>query len=90
MRRKRSVISPKLKPCAMNCTESGIGTLVCGAISTPLSELMVAYGIRVIPFVAGDVGEVIAAWCNGDLDSRHFDMPGCTERHRNSAEALAT
>ena len=67
-------------------TESGIDTLVCGAISTQISELMVAYGIRVIPFVAGDVGEVIAAWCNGDLDSRHFDMPGCTERHRMSGK----
>ena len=70
---------------AQYLTESGIGTLVCGAISTPLSELMLAYGIRIIPFVAGDVGEVIAAWCNGDLDSRHFDMPGCRERHRISA-----
>ena len=63
---------------------------MCGAISTPLSELMVTYGIRVIPFVAGDVGEVIAAWCTGDLDSRHFDMPGCRERHRIKAEEQAT
>ena len=75
---------------AQYLTESGIGPLVCGAISTPLSELMVACGIRVIPFVAGDVGEVIAAWCHGDLDSRHFDMPGCRERHSTSAEAQAT
>ena len=62
--------------------ELGIGTLVCGAISTQFSELMVAYGIRVIPFVAGELEEVIAAWCNGSIDSRKFDMPGCTERHR--------
>ena len=67
-------------------TESGIDTLVCGAISTQFSELMVAYGIRVISFVAGDLGDVIAAWCNGGLDSRNFDMPGCTERHRKSGK----
>ena len=67
-------------------TESGIDTLVCGAISTQFSELMVAYGIRVISFVAGDLGDVIAAWCNGSIDSRSFDMPGCTERHRMSGK----
>ena len=70
--------------------ELGIGTLVCGAISTQFSELMVAYGIRVIPFVAGDLEEVIAAWCNGSLDSRNFDMPGCTERHRISGKVQTT
>jgi predicted Fe-Mo cluster-binding NifX family protein len=62
--------------------ESGIGTLVCGAISTQLSELMAAYGIRITPFVAGDLSEVMKAWRTGGLDSRNFDMPGCTERHR--------
>jgi predicted Fe-Mo cluster-binding NifX family protein len=68
---------------ALYLVKSGIGTLVCGAISTPFSEVMVAYGIIVISFIAGDLSEVIAAWCNGGLDSRHFDMPGCTERHRS-------
>ena len=58
-------------------TESGIGTLVCGAISSQFSELIVASGIRVIPFVAGNLEDVIAAWCNGSLDSGNFDMPGC-------------
>ncbi len=57
--------------------ESGIGTLVCGAISSQFSELIVACGIRVIPFVAGNLEDVIAAWRNGSLDSGNFDMPGC-------------
>ncbi len=68
---------------AQYLVESGIGTLVCGAISTPFSEVIVAYGIIIIPFVAGDLSEVIAAWCDGKLDSRRFNMPGCTERHRS-------
>ncbi len=72
---------------AQYLTESGISTLVCGAISTQLSEVMVAYGIRVIPFVAGDLGDVIAAWCNGGLDSRNFDMPGCSEGNHVSGKA---
>lgn len=49
---------------AQYLVESGIGTLVCGAISTPFSEVMIAYGIIIISFVAGDLSEVIVAWCN--------------------------
>jgi predicted Fe-Mo cluster-binding NifX family protein len=71
---------------AQYLSESGIGTLVCGAISTPLSEVMAAYGIRLTPFVAGDLSEVMEAWRTGGLDSRSFDMPGCTERHRISGD----
>ena len=54
-----------------------VDTLICGAISRPLAEMLAAAGIRVIPFVAGDVEEVLAAYLNGGLPAPSFAMPGC-------------
>ena len=62
--------------------ELGVGTLVCGAISRPFQESIASYGIQVIPFVAGDLGEVIQAWLSGNLESDTFAMPGCRGRGR--------
>lgn len=58
----------------------GIGTLVCGAISRPLHEMVAAYGIEVVPFVAGDLCEVIQAWLSDNLEHDTFAMPGCCGR----------
>jgi len=44
-----------------------IATLVCGAISRSLQSILTAQAIRVIPFVAGDLQEVIDAWLNGSM-----------------------
>lgn len=67
---------------AIHLAELGIATLVCGAVSRPVLELIEAYGIRVIPFIAGDVGEVINAWLNGQINSNIFSMPGCDMHNR--------
>ena len=58
--------------------ELGVNVLICGAISRPLQEMITAYDIRVIPFIAGDLGEVMAAWLSGDISP--FAMPGCCSR----------
>jgi predicted Fe-Mo cluster-binding NifX family protein len=55
----------------------GVDTLICGAISRPLAEMLGAAGIRVVPFVAGGAKEVLAAYLSGDLPTRSFAMPGC-------------
>lgn len=67
---------------ALRLVELGVGVLVCGAISRPMHEMVVAYGIQVIPFVAGDLREVIQAWLKGDLGRDAFAMPGCCGRGR--------
>jgi predicted Fe-Mo cluster-binding NifX family protein len=67
---------------ALRLAELGVSTLVCGAISRPFHEMVVSYGIRVIPFVAGALGEVIQAWLRGDLESDTFVMAGCSGRGR--------
>ena len=62
----------------------GVSTLVCGAISRPLHAMVIASGIRVISFVAGDLRKVIKAWLDGNLENGKFAMPGCCGRYGSS------
>lgn len=78
LRETQEVLPPDLTlKKALRLVELGIGTLVCGAISRPMHEIVAAYGIRVVPFVAGNLPEVIHAWCRGNLTHDAFAMPGC-------------
>jgi len=54
-----------------------IETLICGAVSVPLAEMILASGIRLIPFVAGESREVLAAFLHGKLPSPTYTQPGC-------------
>jgi len=67
---------------AINLSQFGITTLVCGAISRPLREMIQSNGIKVIPFIAGDLDEVVRAWRDGELTHVRFSMPGCCGRRR--------
>mgnify|MGYP006291751135 CR=1 FL=1 len=60
----------------------GVETLVCGAISRPMAEAVAAEGIRLVPFVAGTVDEVAAAFGQGLVPGPAFAMPGCGRRRR--------
>jgi len=62
-----------------------IDTLICGAVSRPLAGMVTAHGIRLIPFVAGDIHDVIEACLDGALPHPSFAMPGCRGRHRHPA-----
>jgi predicted Fe-Mo cluster-binding NifX family protein len=57
-----------------------VDTLVCGAVSWPVEAIISANGIETIPFVAGDVDEVIEAYLNGRLLDPELCMPGCRRR----------
>jgi predicted Fe-Mo cluster-binding NifX family protein len=67
----------------LRLAELGISTLVCGAVSRPLHDMVVSQGIRVIPFVAGDLNKVIRAWLSSELVGDAFAMPGCCRRRRH-------
>jgi predicted Fe-Mo cluster-binding NifX family protein len=67
---------------AVQLAEAGIDVLVCGAISRSLHELIIARGITVQPFLAGDLQEVVACWLAGRLGDETFVMPGCRRRLR--------
>jgi predicted Fe-Mo cluster-binding NifX family protein len=68
---------------AIHLAELSVNALICGAISKPLHEMIAAYGTEVVPFVTGDLKEVIYAWVNNRIYERRFAMPGCrgAERH---------
>jgi predicted Fe-Mo cluster-binding NifX family protein len=61
-------------------TGLGVQTLICGAVSEALARVLEASGIRVVPFVAGEVDEVIGAFAVGDLPCPRLSMPGCQRR----------
>jgi len=72
---------------ALRLAELGVGTLVCGAISRPLHDLVANQGIRVVPFVAGDLDSVVQAWLDGELNGGAFAMPGCFRGRRRFRQA---
>ncbi len=53
-----------------------IETLICGAISRSMTGMLAAKGIRTLPFVAGEVEEVITAYITGHLPNPALTMPG--------------
>ena len=59
-----------------------VRTVVCGAISRPWQERLEAAGLTVVPFVAGDLANVVQAWFSGALRGSAFTMPGCCGRRR--------
>jgi predicted Fe-Mo cluster-binding NifX family protein len=67
---------------ALMLAELGVTTLVCGAISRELLAAISAYGICVIPFIAGDLREVVQAHLEGTVHRHEYAMPGYHRRRR--------
>jgi len=65
---------------AARLADLGVETLVCGAVSRPLAAVLASQGIRMIPFVAGETEEVLAAFLAGNLPAAGMTMPGCGGR----------
>ncbi len=59
----------------------GIDVMICGAISQLPARIVEACGVRLIPFVSGQVEEVLASYANGAQIVPAFSMPGCGRRH---------
>ena len=55
---------------------SGANVLICGAISRPLTYMLRASGIEVLPYVTGSVDEVLQAYTTGQLGQPQFILPG--------------
>lgn len=64
-----------------------VGTLVCGAVSRPMRDMLEARAITVVPFVAGELGPVIQAWLEGRVTASEFAMPGGGGRGRGRGRA---
>lgn len=62
---------------ALRLEEQGVGVVICGAISRWLAHNLEMRGMRVIPFVSGQVEDVIQAFAKGTLDDGKFLLAGC-------------
>ena len=61
----------------MRLTGLGVDTLICGAISRPLAYMITTAGIKLIPWISGQVEDVLQAFLRGNLFDTQFMMPGC-------------
>lgn len=59
----------------------GIDVLICGAISQLPAGIIENSGIKLIPFVVGNVEKVLGSYVNGAQIVPAFSMPGCGWRH---------
>ncbi len=58
-----------------------VDVLICGAISQIPAGIIETSGIRLIPFISGNVEEVLATYAIGAQIVPKFSMPGCGRRH---------
>ena len=61
-----------------------VETLLCGAVSRPLVSLLETAGLKVFPFLTGEVEEILEAFTSGSLDEPQFLLPGCCGHRRGS------
>jgi len=83
--------SEVLSSKALKIYTMGVKVVICGAISYFLANIIESYGIRIIPFVAGDVNQVLDTYLKGNLPTPKFQMPGCRirrQRRFRSAHSL--
>jgi predicted Fe-Mo cluster-binding NifX family protein len=67
--------------------EMNVAVLICGAISEMPADILEANGIRLVPFITGDAGEVIDAYVKDVPFMSTFLMPGCGhKRHRHAGK----
>jgi predicted Fe-Mo cluster-binding NifX family protein len=79
--RRAVLLSPRSLPAqAARIGELSLDTLVCGAVSRVLAEMLESSGLRLVPWVAGDLEEVLSAVETGELGNRRYSMPGCCGR----------
>ncbi len=58
----------------------GVETLICGAISQPLHRELIACGLEVFGFVAGEIDEVLQSFLSGTMPDPSLAMPGCSDK----------
>jgi predicted Fe-Mo cluster-binding NifX family protein len=66
-----------------------VNALICGGISCRMEELVIAQGIKLVAWRAGEVLDVLAAFREGRIDLPPYLMPGrgfCRRRFRRGRE----
>jgi hypothetical protein len=63
---------------ARKLSELKVDTFICGAVSSFFANLVAGYGIRVIPFICGEIDAVLNAYLTRTLSGSAYTMRGCT------------
>ncbi len=61
---------------------NSVDVLICGAISKFYFNLIKAHDIDLIPFVTGNVDQVLLSYCQGRFTPVEHTMPGCGRKRR--------
>ncbi len=69
-------------------SDLNVGVLICGAVSEPVANMIEARGVRLVPFVTGNVNQVLDAYLKNILAAPDFRMPGCGGRRRRRRRGL--
>ena len=59
---------------------NNVTILICGAINGCMFRAIESMGIKVIPWITGNIDDIIAAYKNNTLEQ--CVMPGCLKGHR--------
>ncbi len=62
--------------------KDGVGIIICGAVSGQLLNSLDLSGIKLIPWISGQVDDIVKAYRENRLESASFFMPGCRRRLR--------
>jgi predicted Fe-Mo cluster-binding NifX family protein len=60
-----------------------VKTLICGAISKLQAHQISSHQIELIPFISGEIEDVIKAFLSGNLPNSKLMMPGCCRSRGN-------
>ena len=82
-RTEQSILGLSIQKRVDRLVELDVDVLLCGAISRQLAGMVAASGIRLIPWVTGDIAGVLQWYLTGKPIEPRFLMPGRRQRrHR--------
>jgi len=55
----------------------GVDVVICGAVSHMLAGMIEMAGIGIVPYITGNIDEVLPAYLSGGLTGPRYQMPGC-------------
>lgn len=67
---------------AARLKDLGVEVLICGAISQLPAAVIEAGGVQLIPFIGGNIEDVLTSYAKGTQIVSVFSMPGCGGRQR--------
>lgn len=60
-----------------------VNAIICGAVSQQFYSLLQNQGVKLMPWVKGNVQQVLNAYVKGDLLTENFLFPACCQHRRN-------